>query len=136
MAEQVAEIWNWSKGEIQQLIEDAAIFRTIKNSADNKEQAELSLGARFLQGADSVLSPILVDSLAKIAPEKVGRKLEELRREILLAGLEYDQAIQRCATIATEDYKYAELALKNTGTAIPEKKIIDSSRFPVFLTIS
>jgi len=118
MAEQVVEIWNWSKGEILQLIKDAAASHTIENYNDNKKQAELSLGARLLQGADSVLSPVLVDSFAKIASEKVGRKLEELRREILLAGPEYDEAIQRCATIATDDYKYAEFALKNTGTAM------------------
>lgn len=55
-----------------------------------------------------------MDNLTKIAPENVGRQIKQLRQEILLSGPEYNKAIQECAAIATEDYKFAELGL--TGT--------------------
>jgi GTP-binding protein EngB required for normal cell division len=59
-----------------------------------------------------------VNSLAKVVPENIVRKIEELRKEILLAGPEYDDAIQECTKIATEDYKYAENSLKTTYIAL------------------
>ena len=60
----------------------------------------------------------MVTKLAEFAPESVGRRIQQLQREILLAGSEYSQAVQRCGVIATEDYQLAEAALKETGTAL------------------
>ena len=40
------------------------------------------------------------------------------QQEVLLAGAEYDEAIQRCAKIAHEDYAYAEKALLQTTGAL------------------
>ncbi len=88
------------------------------SSVDDDNQPELSVGARLVKGADSIFSRALVDNLAKIVPENVGRQIEQLRREILLSGPEYDDAIQQCAAIATEDYKFAEIALKGTRLAL------------------
>ena len=119
MVDLLGEIWNWSKGEIERLIEQPEEFGTGKRSVDDdNNQPELSVGARFVKGADSIFSRALVDNLAKIVPENVGRQIEQLRREILLAGPEYDDAIQQCAAIATEDYKFAEIALKGTRLAL------------------
>ncbi|HAJ62011.1 MAG TPA: GTPase [Cyanobacteria bacterium UBA8543] len=118
MIEQVARIWQWSAGEIQQLIQEAEGFTANRSVNNDNKQAELSVGARLLKGAESVLSRSLVTKLAEIAPENVGRRIEQLQREILLAGPEYDEAIQQCAAIATEDYKFAEVALKGTGSAL------------------
>ena len=116
MVERVAQIWNWRTGEIQRLIEEAEGF-TATHSIGN-DQPELSVGARLLMGAESILSRSLVNKLAEIAPQNVGRKIEQLRREILLAGPEYDDAIRQCAAIAREDYKFAEVALKGAFSAL------------------
>ena len=118
MVEQVAQIWNWSAGEIQRLIEEAEGFTANRSINNDNNQPELSVGARFLKGAESILSRALVTKLAEIAPENVGRRIEQLQQEILLAGPEYDDAIQQCAAIATEDYKFAEIALKGTRLAL------------------
>lgn len=118
MIEQVARIWQWSAGEIQQLIQEAEGFTANRSVNNNNKQAELSVGARLLRGAESVLSRELVTKLAEIAPENVGRRIEQLQREILLAGPEYDDAIRRCAAIASEDYKFAEVALKGARSAL------------------
>jgi uncharacterized tellurite resistance protein B-like protein/GTP-binding protein EngB required for normal cell division len=117
MIEQVAGIWQWSAGEIQRLIEEAEGFTANRVNNDN-EQTELSVGARLLRGAESILSRSLVTKLAEIAPENVGRRIEQLQQEILLAGPEYDDAIRQCAAIAKEDYKFAEVALKGAGSAL------------------
>lgn len=118
MVEQVARIWNWSVGEIEQLIKEAEGFSANRHISDDNDQAELSVGARLLMGAESILSRSLVNKLAEIAPENVGRRIEQLQREILLAGPEYDDAIRRCAAIASEDYKFAEVALKGARSAL------------------
>ncbi|MBW4565834.1 MAG: 50S ribosome-binding GTPase [Mojavia pulchra JT2-VF2] len=116
MVDQIAGIWSFSQGEIERLIEQAEGFGTPKDTL--QEQSALSLGARILKGADSLLSRVLVDNLTKIAPENLGRQIKQLRQEILLSGPEYDKAIQECAAIATEDYKFAELALTGTRQAL------------------
>jgi uncharacterized tellurite resistance protein B-like protein len=118
IVEQVARIWQWSAGEIQRLIEEAEGFTANRSVNHDNEQTELSVGARLLRGAESILSRSLVTKLAEIAPENVGRRIEQLQQEILLAGPEYDDAIEQCAAIATEDYKFAEIALKGTRLAL------------------
>ncbi|NEP00187.1 MAG: GTPase [Symploca sp. SIO2E9] len=116
--EQVAQIWNWSEGEIELFIEEAEGFTAKRSIKDDNNQSELSLGARLLTGAESILSRSLVSKLAALAPESVGQQIEKLQREILLAGPEYDEAIQQCAAIANEDYKFAEVALKLAYAAL------------------
>jgi uncharacterized tellurite resistance protein B-like protein/tRNA U34 5-carboxymethylaminomethyl modifying GTPase MnmE/TrmE len=118
MVQQIAGIWNWSQQEVEELVEQAEGFSAAKRSSDENDGAGVSFGARLLKGADSVLSRTLIDNLAKIAPQNVGRRIEQLRQEILLAGPEYDDAIQQCTTVATEDYKFAELALKGAWSAL------------------
>ena len=118
MVDQVAEIWNWSDAEIKRLLEQAQNFSRVKHTSDNQDKSELSVGARLLKGAESVLSSALVDNLAKVAPQNIGCKIEQLRREILLAGPEYDDAIQECTVVANEDYKFAENSLKGAYYAL------------------
>lgn len=118
MVEQVAQIWQWPAGEIQQLIEEAEGFTANRSVNNDNDKTELSIGARLLMGAESILSRSLVTKLAEIAPENVGRKIEQLQREILLAGPEYDEAIRQCAAIASEDYQFAAVALEGTGAAL------------------
>lgn len=105
-------------GEIQQLIEEAEGFTANRCANDDNDQTELSIGARLLLGAESILSRSLVTKLAEIAPKNVGRKIEQLQQEILLAGPEYDDAIRQCAAIASEDYQFAAVALEGTESAL------------------
>lgn len=72
----------------------------------------------FIQGVDSVFSRAIVDNLVEIAPKSIGQQIEQLRQEILLARPDYDEAIQRCAIIANEDYQYAEPALRSTDATL------------------
>ncbi|MBD1934356.1 MULTISPECIES: GTPase [Cyanophyceae] len=118
MIEQVGQIWNWSAKTIQRLIEEAQGFTANHSISHDNDKPELSVGARLLKGAESILSRSLVSKLAEIAPENIGVQLEKLQREILLAGPEYDDAIRQCAAIAHEDYKFAEVALKASGLAL------------------
>jgi len=118
MVEQVSRIWQWSAGEIQRLIEEAEGFTANRSINNDNNQPELSVGARLLKGAESILSRSLVTKLAEIAPENVGRRIEQLQQEILLAGPEYDDAIRQCAAIASDDYKFAEVALKRARSAL------------------
>ena len=112
MVDHIAKIWNWSNSKIETLLEETEKFNTVKFASHNKDKSEFSVGARLLKGIDSVLSRALVD-LAKVAPENIGHKIDKLRKEILLAGPGYDDAIQRCTVIANEDYKYAENSLQS-----------------------
>jgi GTP-binding protein EngB required for normal cell division/uncharacterized tellurite resistance protein B-like protein len=116
MAEQVARIWNWPAGEVQRQLAEAAAFTDTRFIGEHNQQQKVSFGARFLAGADSLLSRALVDNVAKLTGSE--QKLEQIRREILLTGPEYDEAIRQCAVIADEDYKFAEVALESTLSAL------------------
>ena len=99
MIEQVAQIWNWPADLIQRLIAAAGLTANRFIGNDN-DQPELSVGARLLTGSESILSRSLLNKLTEIAPQNVGRQVEQLRQEILLAGPEYDDAVRQCAAIA------------------------------------
>ena len=116
MAEQVARIWNWPTGEVQRQLVEAGAFTDTRFIGEHNQKQKVSFGARFLKGADSLLSRSLVDNVAKLTGSE--QKVEQLRREILLTGSDYDEAIRQCAVIADEDYKFAELALKSTLSAL------------------
>jgi GTP-binding protein EngB required for normal cell division len=116
MAEQVARIWNWPAGEVQQQLAEAGAFTDTRFIGEHNQQQKVSFGARFLTGADSLLSRALVDNVAKLTGSE--QKVEQLRREILLTGPDYDEAIRQCAVIADEDYKFAELALQRALSAL------------------
>ncbi|QLE40155.1 GTPase [Nostoc sp. C052] len=119
MVKHIAKIWNWSNSKIETLLEETEKFNTVKFASHNKDKSEFSVGARLLKGIDSVLSRALVD-LAKVAPENIGHKIDKLRKEILLAGPGYDDAIQRCTVIANEDYKYAENSLQSACSTLAD----------------
>lgn len=121
MIEQIACIWNWSTGEIDRIIQETQDFTAKSSNSNNNNQANLSFAARLLKNEKkSALSRAVITMATKLAPDSVGRKVEQLEREILLAGPEYDAVIQQCAKIANEDYKYAEIALEKAKSALKD----------------
>jgi uncharacterized tellurite resistance protein B-like protein/Fe2+ transport system protein B len=114
---ELAKIWGIHESEIQRMLEAAQGFGQWSSNTDGEEDS-LSVGAKLLKGAESILSRSLIAKLAELAPENVGQRIERLQREILLAGPEYDEAIQNCATIAQEDHKYSHRALENSYNAL------------------
>jgi uncharacterized tellurite resistance protein B-like protein/GTP-binding protein EngB required for normal cell division len=114
----IVQIWKWSPREIDKILEEAEGFKP-KRSNNNEEQEQLSFAARILKNEyTSPLSRAVIHLAKKLAPEMIERKIEQLEREILLKGPEYDKAIEHCAKIAKEDYKFAELALNKTESAL------------------
>jgi uncharacterized tellurite resistance protein B-like protein/GTP-binding protein EngB required for normal cell division len=114
----IAQIWKRSPKEIDKILEEAEGFRP-KLSNNNEAQEQLSFAARLLKNEyKSPLSRAVIHLAKKLAPETIERKIEQLEREILLKGPEYDSAIELCAKIAKEDYKFVELALNQTESAL------------------
>ncbi len=119
LVERIARIWNWSTGEIDRIIQEAQDFTAKRSSGNVDEQPNLSFGARLLKNEKkSALSRAVINMATKLAPDTIGRKIEQIEREILLSGPEYDEAIEQCAKIASEDYKYAEVALEGTKSVL------------------
>lgn len=112
VVDQIAKLWGVSEDDIEQKLEKAQGFS--RQSLQTEEKDELSIGAQLLKGAESLLSKALVTKLTELAPEHIGEKVERLQREILLSGPEYDEAIQQCAKIASEDFQYSNKALSRT----------------------
>ena len=112
--DQVAQLWGVHQHEIEQMLEDAQGFGRwrIHSDAVDEENGGLSVGARLLKGTESLLSRSLINKLAELAPRHIGGQIEQLQREILLSGPEYDDAIQKCAKIAREDFKYSDQSLR------------------------
>lgn len=111
---QVAQLWGICQDEIEQMLEDAQGFGRwrIHSDAVDEENGGLSVGARLLKGAESLLSRSLITKLAELAPRHIGGQIEQLQRKILLSGPEYDDAVQKCGKIAREDFKYSDQALR------------------------
>lgn len=116
---QIAQLWGISQREIEKMLEEAQGFKNWQTHTDNEDD-QLSVGARLLKGAESILSRSLITKLAELAPENIGQRIEQLQREVLLSGPEYDDAIQQCSKIASEDFKYSVQALNLTNTALKE----------------
>lgn len=115
--EQVASFWDVPALEVKRL-RLGARKQQYSQSVSSDLEAELSLGARLLQGTESVLSRELINRLSEIAPKGLGQQVRKLQREILLAGPEYDSAISKCAEVAQKDYRFAESSLKSVRTAL------------------
>lgn len=122
VVDQISELWGFHNSEIEQMLEYAQGFNRYHTNTDpnDEEIDDLSVGARLLKGAESVLSKSLVTRLVEIAPDHIGQKVEKLQHEILLSGPEYDDAIQQCTKIAREDFKYSQQALQNSSIALQQ----------------
>jgi uncharacterized tellurite resistance protein B-like protein/GTP-binding protein EngB required for normal cell division len=120
--DKIANIWNLSESDVQSAIAKADHnYRKSRSQREmQEEQIEISLSAKVLKGAESVFSRGLVKRLAEVAPADIGQKIEQLQREVLLSGPEYDEAIKKCAKIAQEDYTFAESRLKQTELALQQ----------------
>lgn len=116
--ERLADACNCSIAEILQLITEAGGFNKNSYTIDSNDKKKLSLGARLLRGADLVLPRSRVNKVTEIALKNIEQPIEQQQHKSLLSESEYDDAIQKCAAIATEDYKFAELALKGTYSAL------------------
>jgi tellurite resistance protein len=115
---QIAQIWKWSPKKIDKILEEAEGFKP-KLFNNHEEQEQLSFAARLLKNEyTSPLSRAVLHFTKQLFPEAIERKIEQLEREIILKGPEYDKAIEQCAKIAKEDYKFAELALNKTESAL------------------
>ena len=122
LIEKIANIWNFSENDVQSAISkaDNSYQKSQSQKIIQDEHLELSLGAKVLKGAESIFSRGLVKKLAEAAPIDIGQRIEQLQREVLLSGSEYDEAIQKCAKIAQEDYKFVESRLKQTESALQQ----------------
>ncbi len=120
--DKIAKIWDLSDNNVQKAIAQADNNYRIQQSQKliEDKQIELSLSAKVLKGAESVLSRGLVKKFAEVAPVDISQRIEQLQREVLLSGTEYDEAIQKCAKIAQEDYKFAESRFKQTELALQQ----------------
>lgn len=108
----IAKLWNISEVEVKRLQLTAKQAQRAQSVSD-VDQDDLSTGAQILKGAESLLSRALVRRLTAVAPKSLGRQVHKLQQEILLAGPEYDEAIDRCARVAQKDYKFADSSLKS-----------------------
>ncbi|MEO0407207.1 MAG: TerB family tellurite resistance protein [Cyanobacteria bacterium P01_A01_bin.135] len=112
--EQLGEHWGISKPEIDHTLKAAQGLLL----PDVGQANSLSAGARLLQGTESLLSRSLVEKFTALAPEHFAQRIEQLHREILLSGPQYDQAVQQCAKVAAEDFVYADAALRHTSSIL------------------
>lgn len=109
--DKVAKIWNISNAEITRMCEEAEGFGNLGKNEIYEESDEVSVGAKILDRAQSVLSSKIVNKLYEIAPDSISKKIEKLQQEILLSGGNYEKAITLCNKISLEDLKYSRNSL-------------------------
>lgn len=119
MLDRLASTWNWSSTEIDRIVTEAENSGNRIKSSNDSDRTKLSFAAKLFKNEQkSALSRAVIDMASRVAPEAIGTKVERLERQILLAGPEYDEAIEYCSKIAREDYQYAEEAFKKTESTL------------------
>jgi len=118
MIAQVAQIWQWDATEVEQMVTQAQTLQANRKHDQDSQTEKLSLSAILLMGAESILSRTLIAKLATFAPATLGRRIVQLQRQILLAGPDYEEAVQQNNLIAGEDYHFAETALTETESTL------------------
>lgn len=118
MIAQVAQIWRWDATEVEQMLTQAQALQANRQKDKDSHTEKLSLSAILLMGAESILSRTLIAKLATFAPETLGRRIVQLQRQILLAGPDYEEAVQRNSIIAGEDYRFTETALTDIESTL------------------
>jgi uncharacterized tellurite resistance protein B-like protein/GTP-binding protein EngB required for normal cell division len=120
--DEIVKIWKFPETDVDRAFANAErYYRTQrKNNLSDNEKTDLSVGAKMLKVTETVLPRDSVKKIAEVAPSDIGQKILRLQREVLLSGPEYDQAILRCAKIASEDYEFARLRLKRTEKALED----------------
>ncbi|MEM9217911.1 MAG: GTPase [Cyanobacteria bacterium P01_F01_bin.150] len=121
---QIIQKWQLDAKAVQELLlkaqPDLRSQGSQRTLGSQRSDQSLSMPARFLKGAETLLSRALVEQLTELAPKAIAHKIETIQREILLAGPEYDEAIQRCAKVASEDFKYAQRSLVGSYQTLKE----------------
>lgn len=114
------DAWSISEGRFAGLIEQAQKrVQLIKASADYGQGNSLSSGARTLAQCEAVLGKKVVDGLlTAFATEGMRERVKGFRIEQLLAGPQYDKAIEACRTVAEEDIVVVEESLAAVSKAL------------------
>ena len=117
------EAWNVSPGKMIELRNGATSINNqmleADGGGDEGGKDDPSLGARVVGVLDSQLPTFTKAGLA-LAPESARQKVDRLRQELLLAGPEYDEAIELCREISQRDFEDAEVALDDTMIRLAE----------------
>lgn len=121
LLERIAREWKLDSKTVE------ALGQRICTEIDNRDtptQAEVptekvSAFTRLVRGADTVLSPRIVDGvLGALASDSMVRLVNDARAQALLAGPEYDEAIALCRRIGEEDLAVVEKTLQRSQQAL------------------
>jgi uncharacterized tellurite resistance protein B-like protein/GTP-binding protein EngB required for normal cell division/uncharacterized membrane-anchored protein YhcB (DUF1043 family) len=124
MLEDIAVNWKISIKDINAfcaLGENAALYSTKKDNLLDYQQ-DYSLGEKILTQADYILSGKLIKALIVVSSGSFKKKIESVKKKIILSGPEYDEAIERCRKIAEEDLKFTVPALNETSDELKTLK--------------
>jgi GTPase Era involved in 16S rRNA processing len=120
LLEQLKTDWAVDDATFSQLIEDARERAQELKSLEKHDVAQpLSAGARTLAQWEAMLGKKVVDGLVStFATDTMKANIQGFRIEQLLAGPQYEQAIESCRAVAEQDIAVVELCLEKTGKAL------------------
>ncbi len=116
----IEKIWRLSKAEIHEAIIAAEESYRARQSHPSSQgsPSDMSLSAKAIRILEKTISRGAVKKLAEAAPSEIGETISRLQREVLLAGSDYDEAIQNCADIAQKDYQLIRAKLDHVNQAL------------------
>lgn len=119
--DRVAELWEVSPESLKRLHElaEEEISPPIESVCeDDSDSEELSFTARAVRITKFLLGERGTALLEQILPSSVRTRVKEARCKLLLAGPDYDEAIERCARISREDFIAVDACIKRASNAI------------------
>jgi uncharacterized tellurite resistance protein B-like protein len=124
MLDEAARVWGLSERTVAHQREAgerrAKEMEAPRHTLDTRDRTR-SAAARWLAAFDGVLGSDTVDKMGRWIPHRETQEaMQAARRELLLIGEGYDEAVRRCAVVAAVDYEVAAPALRASGAALDE----------------
>lgn len=119
--DQVAKLWEVSPENLERLHELAGKEHSPPINSigeDDSDSDRLSFTARAVRLVEDILGERATALFEPLLPSSVRTRVNEARCELLLAGPDYDEAIELCARISREDFGVAAAGIRHASDAL------------------
>jgi GTP-binding protein EngB required for normal cell division len=115
-----AKHWGVTSHEFETMLTEAQQFANNLGARSLRDRTRLSVAAQFLQTFEKFVARSKIEEWVSQMPKQLNQYLDRLHQEMLLAGPDYETAVQHCARIAAEDYQFVQPALTKTEETLQQ----------------
>ena len=125
LAKDVAREWRIGNETLRQMTDQAAELakQTDFDEVGEDEDVELNFRERLLKTTEDHVPSGVIDTIVRIGPSRLSRKVDRARQRILLSGEDYEEALDECAEVARQDF---DSAAETTREALDDFREVET----------